>query len=123
MPAIERRNVSFKKGEKIIEEVEHSHIWHNVTSQGRKQKHCIPMRGHLHEVTWKEEKGHITFTCGPPLEEKVRRTSGGEETYLAPKVLLKLTDADGNVIENDTDKHTHTIRYNKSEKITVRKRA
>lgn len=59
-----RRNVSWNKRQPIWDNVEHSHYFHTIDSNGRTMTECVAICGHKHPVTVKEVKGSLVATCG-----------------------------------------------------------
>lgn len=129
-----QKNVSYKKYQPNLEEVQHEHFFHSVDMKGRPNRYCQAVGGHFHEVTmdWNnpDENGDPTITVGPALREvDVKSKATGKVRKRVEKVRFASGMHDGNVDggpEDDEivevsymyDTHTHKAKYEGSEMIS-----
>lgn len=116
------KNKSYKANGYIPVEIDHAHIWHNITSQGHPQEYAVPKLGHTHLVTVVETKDGFTLTCGPAVvPANIKNSSGGRgKRYIKKQERGSVTDMGQEVEGPIFDEHTHEIQYIKSEKVAIR---
>lgn len=110
-PAIMKKNVSFTDVPSYVN-VEHCHIYHTISSDGKKQVKCTPTGGHFHLVEVVKEATDTeppVLKVGPPLKEVWQRDRYTRKTK---RVTVAFDEADD---------HRHPIVYVRSEKIRPRK--
>lgn len=110
------KNTSYKKYSPILEQFEHSHIFHTVDSQGRTQTKSQPVGGHYHYIEFAENAdGTVTAKCGPAkhiVDHKLR--SGGFR-----KKEDDITFYDEKADRTITDNHTHDLEHLYSSELQV----
>jgi hypothetical protein len=112
------KNVSFKKDQPQIQELEHTHVFHTINSQFKPQTTTQIVAGHFHEVQWAQ------LADGTPVVKSVSGpkryayiTRGGRQRRVIQDV--KWTDAASD--DRDAmlvDKHTHQFQYIHSEELS-----
>ena len=116
LPMEFKKNVSWKKNEPKITKIEHSHYFHTINSQGRKQKYTSTMGDHFHEVTTEVVDGELVAKCGPPITEKDLKTPRGVKRFKKP-VQWPSINMDTGDQELLVDEHAHDMQYVNSELI------
>lgn len=112
-----KKNVSYKKGVLQLVSVEHSHIYHTHSSQGRPMQFTSTIGGHFHEVTTTvDAEGNIVAKCGPPLRTIVKKKASGSKRVNEP-VRWYDDDKEDYVVDN----HRHEMLYMHSEYLTQEK--
>lgn len=113
-----KKNLSWRKGEVIIDQIEHCHYFHSINSLGMHQTKSNDVGGHFHEVKWEiNDEGYPVATCGPALRKVHKKLANGKlKTIIEP---IKFWDAEKDKwIE---DNHTHECEYKHSNKISMGK--
>lgn len=112
------KNLSWRKGEVILERVPHVHFYHNVNSLGLTQTKSNDVGGHYHEVKWEiNQDGYPVATCGPALRRVQRKLPNGKvKTSIEP---IKFYDAELDKWVEDT--HIHEVIYKHSNRIAMSK--
>lgn len=91
---------------------EHTHMFHTIDSNGKKQSHSTNTAGHCHQITYEVDENGLaipeSIKVGPP----VRKTKKGFVKIVIEK------DAEGK--PKTYDNHTHEMIYVQSEKIRIR---
>lgn len=113
-----KKNVSFKKGQPQIENLEHSHFFHSVNSDLIPQQFTSTIGGHFHEVTWalNAQGEPYVKSCSGPMTHKYVKKPGGQK-----RILTKVAWHDGNNDRDIVDDHTHEFTYLHSEKLSEEK--
>lgn len=106
-PAPLLRNVSFSDIPDI-QKFEHSHIFHTIDSDGRKQENCSAIGGHFHrmKVTHVPGGAPVVECVTGPMREVRRRVKGQFVKVVEP-------------VPGEDD-HRHDVVYLHSEKISLR---
>lgn len=111
--AVMLRNESvFENDAPNLIRLEHCHVFHTITSDGKKQTRSSSIGGHFHKMEIVEQQGE-------GLPPKVRCISG------PMKEVVKLVHGKRVKVEvpaNDFDDHTHEIEYDRSNVIVERTR-
>lgn len=109
-----KKNVSFKKGQPKIEELDHTHVFHNINSQFKPQTITQISCGHFHEVKWEMKNGVPVIThVGPPMRYGYVQRPAGQK-----RVAQKVAWFDGNEEKEIVDNHRHTFAYIHSEELS-----
>jgi hypothetical protein len=102
-----KRNMSWKKGEVLIQEIEHVHFYHSVNSRGRPQRYTGTVGAHFHEVEWsQDEKGNLVAKCGKPLTHRYRQAAGRQKKFMSE---VKWYDEEKQ--QDVVDTHVHDMTY------------
>lgn len=109
--AVMLRNDAVFENDTDLVKLEHCHLFHTITSDGKKQTRSSSIGGHFHKIEVIEQ--------GEGLPPKVRCLSGPlkEVTKLIRGKRVKVE-----VPANDFDEHTHEIEYERSNVILERTR-
>lgn len=67
LPELVKKNVGYDPLKPEIRSYEHTHFYHTVDSNGRKQQYCAPQAGHIHEIEFELGEEPKIILCGPPL--------------------------------------------------------
>ena len=111
-----KKNVSFKKGLPKIEHLDHTHVFHTLSSQMKPMQYWHTVAGHFHEVTWRmTPEGPVVTEVGPPMTYKYTRGPAG--TRRDKCQVEWYDDAKGKTI---VDNHTHEFHYVHSEELLER---
>lgn len=104
------KNMSFSEGSVELEAVEHIHFWRTYDSDGRKLKYSAPIAGHFHEIEYKEmPSGRVKIiSCSGPLRMLTEKIKGKLVTHAVP------------LPDELEDKHTHDLKYLRSQTIAAR---
>ena len=109
-----KKNMSYRKYEPNLQDVEHVHFFHTTDRQGKPLRTCAPIGGHYHEMEVYEENGELKAKCGPPkriVEKKLR--NGRTEKKVEPVYFF-----DGDDDRKVYDTHSHEVEYLGSEMIS-----
>lgn len=103
------RNISYSKQRPIFEKIPHTHVFHSVDSNGKKQDRSHKVGGHFHIVeTIPSENGEWPLIKVSKAMHLVReRDQYGNETIIAQEI--------------PHDQHTHDWEYITTERFKVRK--
>lgn len=131
--AVMKKNVSYKKFEPDLKNVEHAHFFHSHDMKGKVLLHSQAVGGHFHEVkvVWGKEADGTPFIekliCGEPLRQVQKRTKGGRvKTVIEPVRFETGTAAVDDTDEDErtgfeVDDHRHELTYMGSEMISPEK--
>ncbi len=117
------KNVSFKKNQPQVVELEHSHIFHTINSQMKLQKHTSTVGGHFHEIEWGVGADGKPFVkkVGPPITYRYVSRSGQQKKRSG---AVRWRDGERDEETDDgvaagyvVDKHTHKFHYIHSEEL------
>lgn len=102
------KNVSFSEEKPRYEQTEHVHWFHTVDSMGQPMKHTPAVGGHFHEIILvTDAKGGLPKAmCSPPMKWVRGPGANGRMQRIA--------------VELDYDRHTHTLKYEGSERFKIR---
>jgi Lon protease-like protein len=110
------KNTNFKKFSPTLEKFEHTHIFHTIDSQGRRQTKCSPVGGHYHYVDFKENPdGSVTVSCGPAKQIVEKRLKSGGFRRTEAEISFYDERTDGNTV----DSHKHEVMHLYSEEIQI----
>lgn len=114
-----KKNISWKRGQPDIREVEHVHFFHSVNSWAMPQEYTNEVGGHFHKITWDyDANGTPIAKCGPSLKKiSVRGRDGRPVSKIIPVEwpnILKEHDDDPDMI---VDAHLHEMSYEGSDVI------
>lgn len=114
LPAKLVRNNGYDDENPILVEIEHSHIFHTVDSNGKKQDACCPIGGHFHMVKIVGEKeGVPVLEISAPKKWVMKKVPGR-----GPKPVRVAADV---FIGGEQDEHIHEYEYRGSERLKPRK--
>lgn len=102
-----KKNISYTD-EVVIQEVEHTHFFHSVDSNGNTQTTSVPVGGHFHFMKVVKEatdSSPAEYECSVPMKWVLKKNEYGKKVKTAVPV-------------SDFDKHTHDVHYLHSEKFT-----
>lgn len=109
------KNVALSGGAPEFRQVLHSHWFHTVDSNGRKQSSSTATGGHFHPIIVEKGDGETPVVkCGPASRYVLKKQYGKMVKVIAPILL------DGQSDPKVYDEHTHEIVYDGSDKINVR---
>jgi len=109
-----KRNVSYKKFQPQIEEVEHAHFFHSHDTGGNRNEYCVPVGGHFHKMQITTDKeGQVHAVCGPALKEITTTTRAGTPR----NSIVPVSWVDEALDKEIVDTHTHDVAYKGSEEI------
>lgn len=116
--AVSKHNVSYRKFEPILEDVEHTHFFHSHDRAGNPQKYCTIGAGHFHEVVvTTDARGDLVAKCGPAVRwDDVKSMSGKVKKQI--NTISWIHEAKDMKIE---DNHTHETFYMHSEEVSENK--
>ncbi len=104
------KDVGFSKADPKYIQFEHTHIYHNVDSNGKPQETCAPVGGHFHFMTLESNgDGVPTVICGPPVEFVWQKKRGSKRPIRVA------------VPYDSNDTHVHGVEYIDSEELQPRK--
>jgi hypothetical protein len=116
LPATMKKNVSYKKFQPELVEMEHAHIFHTVDSRGKKQTSCSAVGGHFHDVeVTVAADGSFHLICSEPYHIVTKTTKTGMTKK--EKVHVSFEDGNNDIIIKDT--HTHEFEYKGSEELFI----
>ena len=116
--ATSKHNISYRKYEPILEDVDHTHFFHSHDRAGNPQKYCTIGAGHFHEVVVSVDKdGDLIAKCGPPLRWDDERLKSGKTRKKLATIEWHHEAQGKDIIDN----HTHESLYMHSEEISENK--
>ena len=110
-PSTMKKNVSFTDVPSYVS-LEHCHIYHTISSDGKRQTQCSPTGGHFHVVEIVKEATETeppVLKVGPPVKYAWQRNRRTKHTQ---KIAVPFDEGDD---------HRHIVQYVRSEKIRPRK--
>ncbi len=102
-----------------IEDVQHSHFFHSVDSNGKKQTKCAAVGGHFHSVKVQytpdgkvamDANGKLLVTVGPAVRAAKKKSRGITQNIEVPIQI-------GMGPNSEIDTHTHEVTYVRSESV------
>lgn len=116
--ATSKHNISYRKFEPILEDVEHTHFFHSHDRAGNPQKYCTIGAGHFHEVTVSADKeGNLVAKCGPAVRWDDVKSPSGKIKKQINTISWIHEDKDMKIEDN----HTHETFYMHSEEVSENK--
>lgn len=118
MPTKMKKNVSFKRFEPRIQQIDHGHIYHSVNRKGKPNQYCAPIGGHFHQIdTFVDQNGELKAKCGPPLKIVHKKDRLGNYKKTIVPIIYQGVTEDKNILDN----HIHDVLYLESEYISDQK--
>lgn len=103
-----QKKVSYDGQDPAYEAVEHTHFFHTVDSNGRRQQFSTPTGGHFHEIVVMHNSAGVPhLEVGPPLRWVKKKVKGRSKRYASP-------------VPSEIDSHKHKSEYLGSQRITLR---
>lgn len=117
LPAMMKKNLSYKRLDPKLEDSEHSHFFHSHSIEGLQLDKSTPIGGHFHKITIKVVNGKMEAECSEPLRIVEKMLSSGGTIKLEEPVQW-VSERMGKTI---VDTHTHDVQYLYSEEMSQEK--